>query len=55
MKIVTNIISFLADMCKLIWVRENPKFAIIVSYKSNFKNNQKATPNFKELNLVGII
>ena len=40
MKIVTNIIYFLADMCiskmfsnwsfctnKLIWVRENPKFA----------------------------
>ena len=41
MKIVTNIIYFLADMCifenvliiftdKLIWVRENPKFAFIL-------------------------
>ena len=41
MKIVTNIIFFLADMCifekkwllytnKLIWVRENPKFAFIL-------------------------
>ena len=40
-KIVTNIIYFLADMCifenvliiyinKLIWVRENPKFAFIL-------------------------
>ena len=38
MKIVTNIIYFLADMCifqnvytnKLIWVRENPKLAFIL-------------------------
>ena len=41
MKIVTNIIYFLADMCiskmfwlfytnTLIWVRENPKFAFIL-------------------------
>ena len=26
-----------------------------VSYTSNYKNNPKATPNFKEPNLVGII
>ena len=43
MKIVTNTIYFLADMCiykmfwlfytkKLIWVRENPKFAFILEY-----------------------
>ena len=41
MKVVINIIYFLADMCifenvliilyyKLIWVRENPKFAFIL-------------------------
>ena len=44
---------------KLIWVRENPKVCFytlnIVSYTSNYKNNQKATPNFKEPNSVGII
>ena len=39
---------------KLIWVRENPKLNI-VSYTSNFKNNPKATPNFKEPNSVGMI
>ena len=43
---------------KLIWVRENPVCFYtlnIVSYTSNFKNNPKATTNFKEPTFVGII
>ena len=66
MKIATNIIYFLCAFSKmlwffcankLIWVRENPKFDFIFKYSVLYMqlNNQKFTPNFKELNLVGII
>ena len=68
MKTVTNIIYFLADMCifqnvliiltnsfGLMKIQSLLLYFNIVSYTSNFKNNPKATPNFKEPNLVGII
>ena len=42
---------------KLILVRENPKFVFIleIGVLYGHLNNQKAIPNFKEPNLVGII
>ena len=60
MKIVTNIIYFLADMCivrnvliilyKLILVRENQSLLLNFKYRVLYVqlNNPKATPNLKE-------
>ena len=69
MKIMTNII-FSADICIFQNVliilylqthlgQRKSKVCFYtlnkVSHTSNYKNNPKATPNFKEPNLVGII
>ena len=66
MKIVTNVIYFLADMCifQNVWLFCNNKLvekiqSLLLYFKYGVLyvqlNKPKATPNFKEPNLLGII
>ena len=69
MKIVTNIIYFLADKCifsncfdyfvltNLFWLEKIQSLLLYFKYSVLYVqlNNPKAIPNFKEPNLVGII
>ena len=68
MKIVTNIIYFLADMCifqnvlvfvltNSFWIEKIQSLFLYFKYSVLYGqlNNPKAMPNFKEPNLVGII
>ena len=69
MKIMTNIIYFLADMCLFLncfdyfvltnsfWLEKIQSLFLYFKYSVLYVqlNNPKAIPNFKEPNLVGII
>ena len=66
MKHVTNIIYFLADMCKYFdyfvltnsfWLEKIQSLLLYFKYSVLYVklNNPKAIPNFKEPNLEGII
>ena len=68
MKLVTNFIYFLADMCifkffdyfvltNSFWLEKIESLLLYFKYSVLYVqlNNPKAIPNFKEPNLVGII